>query len=91
MVPPNINFWSISRNESVESQQNHAIRNGFLHTQLCLNDIFNPGYSLKMLLRKKHPFLTEFVSIMNSCFIQYIAPLVEYVNAAEERNSFCQL
>ena len=27
---------------------------------------------------------------MNSCFIQYNAPLVEYVNVAQEIDSFCQ-
>ena len=34
--------------------------------------------------------MTEFVSIMNSCFIQYNEPLVEYVNVAQEIDSFCQ-
>ena len=29
MVPPNINFWSISRKECLESQQKHAVRNRF--------------------------------------------------------------
>ena len=32
----------------------------------------------------------EFVLIMNSCFIQYNAPLVEYVNVTQEVNSFYQ-
>ena len=30
----------------------------------------------------------DFVLIMNSCFIQYKAPLVENVNLAEELNAF---
>ena len=29
--------------------------------------------------------------MMNSCLIQYNAPLVEYVNVAQEINSFCQM
>ena len=40
--------------------------------------------------RTSDPFLTEFVLFMNSCFIQYNAPLVEYVNVAQEINSLCQ-
>ena len=39
---------------------------------------------------KEHPFLMEFVLIMNSCFIHYNAPVVEYVNKAPEKNSFGQ-
>ena len=89
MVPPNWNFWSISRKESLESQQKHALRNRFLRTLLYSNVIFNPGYNRKMLKEKEHPFLPEFLLIMNSCFIQYNAPLVEYVNVAQEINSFC--
>ena len=52
-VPPNLNLWSISRKESLESQQKHALRNRFLRTLLCSNDIFNPGYNRKMLMRKR--------------------------------------
>ena len=29
MSPPNLNFWSISRTESPESQQKFALRNSF--------------------------------------------------------------
>ena len=43
-----------------------------------------------MLMRKKHPFLTEFVLIMNSCFVQYDAPLEEDIKVAQKKNSFCQ-
>ena len=53
MFPPNLNFWSISRKESLESQQQHALRNKFLRTLLCSNDILNPGYNRKMLMRKR--------------------------------------
>ena len=53
MVPPNLNFWSISRKESLESQQKHALRKRFLRTLLSSNDICNPGYNRKMLMRKK--------------------------------------
>ena len=57
MSPPNLNFWSISRKESVESQQKHALRNKFLRTLLCSNDIFIPGYNRKMLMRKRTSIL----------------------------------
>ena len=49
-----------------------------------------PGTIEKCSLEREHPFLTEFVLIMNSFFIQYNPPLVEYINAAQEINSFCQ-
>ena len=52
MVPPNLNFWSISRKESLESQQKHALWYSFLRIPLCSIDIFNPGYKWKMLIRK---------------------------------------
>ena len=90
MVPPNLNFWSISRRESLESQQKHALRNRFMQTLLCSNEISIPGTIEKCSLEREHPFLTEFVSTMNSCLIQYNAPLVEYVNVAQEIDSFCQ-
>ena len=57
MVPPNLNFWSLSQRESLESQQNHAIRNNFLRTLLCSDDILNPGYNRKMLKKKRTSIL----------------------------------
>ena len=59
MVPPNIKFWSISRKESLESQQKHALRNRFLRTLLFSNDIFIPGYNRKMLMRKRTSLLAR--------------------------------
>ena len=59
MVPPSLYFWSISRKESLESQQKHALRNWFLRTLLCSNDTFNPGYNRKMLIRKRTSILDE--------------------------------
>ena len=53
MSPPNLNFWSISRNENPESQQKHELRNRFLRTLLFSNDIPNSGNSRKMLMRKR--------------------------------------
>ena len=53
MSPPNLNFWSISSKENLESQQKHAPRNRFLRTLLFSNDVFNPGYNRKMLMRKR--------------------------------------
>ena len=36
------------------------------------------------------PFLTKIILIMNSCVIQYNAPLVKHVNVAQLINCFCQ-
>ena len=87
MSPPNLNFWFISRKESPESHQKHALRNKFLRTLLCSNVIFHPGYNRKTLIGREHPFLPKFVLILNSCFIQCNAPLVENVNVAQEVNA----
>ena len=57
MSPPNLNFWSISRKESPESQQKHALRNRFLRTLLCSKDVFIPGYNRKTLIRKRTSIL----------------------------------
>ena len=57
MDPPNLTFWSISRKESLESQEEHAHRNEILRLLLCSNDIFNPGYNQKMLMRKRTSIL----------------------------------
>ena len=53
MVPPNLNFWSISPRECLESQQKHALRNRFLRNLLCSNDYFNPRYNQKKIIRKR--------------------------------------
>ena len=53
MSPPGLNFWSISRKESPESQQKQALRKRLLRTLLCSNDIFNPGYNRKTLITKR--------------------------------------
>ena len=52
MSPPRLNFWSISRKESLESQQKRALRKKLLRSLLWSNDIFNPGYNRKTLMRK---------------------------------------
>ena len=57
MFPPNLNYWSISRKESPESQKKHALKNKFLGTLLCLNDIFNPEYNRKLIMRKRTSIL----------------------------------
>ena len=62
MIPANLNFWSISRKESLESQENHAHRNKFLKALFCSNEIFIPGYNRKMLIRKRASTLDK------SCF-----------------------
>ena len=60
----NLNFWSISRKESLESQPKHALRNRFLRRFLCSNDILNPGYNRKMLMRKR-------TSILDAVYFDY--------------------
>ena len=57
MVPPNLSFWSISRKESLESQQKQTLRSRFLRTLLCSNDFSNAGYNRKMLMRKRTSIL----------------------------------
>ena len=44
----------------------------------------------KCSLEREHPFLTKFVLLMNSCFIEYNATLVKYANATQQINLFCQ-
>ena len=70
------NFYFLS-----EKSGRPALTNTFLQTLLCSKDILESGYNQKMLMRKKT--LSEFVLIMNSCFIQYNAPLKEYVNVTQ--------
>ena len=53
MSPSNGNFWSISRKQSLEFLQKHALRNRFLRRLLCPNDIFNPGYKRKTVIKKR--------------------------------------
>ena len=57
MSPPNLNFCSISRRESLESQKKHALRKRILRTLLFSNDTFNQGYNRKMLKRKRTSIL----------------------------------
>ena len=49
-----------------------------------------PGTIGKHLFEEEHPYLTEFVLIMNTCFIQYNAALVENVDVAQEVNALSQ-
>ena len=57
MVPPNLKFCFISRNECPESQQKHELKNRFLRALLCSNDVLNPGYNRKSLIRKSTSIL----------------------------------
>ena len=83
MIPSNLTFWSISRKESLESQQKHAPRNKFLRTLLCSNDIFIPGYNRKMLMRKR----TSIFARVCFNYEQLFHPVVEDVNVAQEIKS----
>ena len=88
MVPPNLNSRSISRKEILESQQKQALRNRFLRTILCSNDIFVPGYNRKMLTRKRRSILDRVCFNYEQLF--HPVPIVEYVKVAEEIDSFRQ-
>ena len=57
MSTPNLKFWSISREEGLQSQQKLARRNRFLRTLLCSNDFFSARYNQKMLMRKRTSIL----------------------------------
>ena len=57
MSPPKSNFWSMSHEENPETQQKHAPKTRFLRTLLFSNDILNPGYNQKMLIRKRTSIL----------------------------------
>ena len=60
MVPPNFNCRSISRKESLETLQKHALGKKLLRTLLCWNDTCNPGYTGKTLIRGRTSFLEKF-------------------------------
>ena len=90
MVPPNLNFYSISTKDSLEFQKKHALGNRFLRALLCSNAVFNPGCNRKNFIRKSTPLPDKIVLNMNSCFIQYNAPFFKYVNRAQKINSFCR-
>ena len=57
MVPPKLSFWSISRKESLDSQEKHADKKRSLRLLLCSNDNFDSGYNRKMLIRKRTSLL----------------------------------
>ena len=57
MSLPKLNFWSISRKKSLEPQQKHALRNTFLRTLLCSDDLLNPGYNRKTIIRRRTSIL----------------------------------
>ena len=48
MVPPKLKFWPISRKKNLETQQEPALKNGFLQTLLSSNDnivlLMNSGF-----------------------------------------------
>ena len=66
---------------------NMHLEKGFCEHFCVQMSFLIPGTIGKRWLEREHPFLTEFVLIMNSCFIQYNAPLVENVNVAQKVNA----
>ena len=46
-----------------------------------------PGTIGRCSLEREHPFLTELDLIMNSCFVQYNASLLDYVKVAQKKVS----
>ena len=63
---------------------------GFCEYYFVQMTFLHPGIIGRSSWGKEHPFLTEFVLFMNSCFIRYNAPLVVFVNLAQEINLFRQ-
>ena len=59
MVPPTINFWSVSQKQSLASQQRHAVTNKLLRAKLCSIDTFDPAYNQKKLTRKRTSIIEE--------------------------------
>ena len=90
MGPPNLNFWYISSEENLNSQQKHALRKRFMRALLCPNDKFNPGCNRKKLIRKGTSILEKGCFNYEQCFIQYNAQLVNNVKVAQLINSFSQ-
>ena len=74
MVPPNLNFCSVSQKESLESQRKHALRKKFLRIILCSTENFNRGQNPKLLIRKGRSIFDKNFFQMKSCLIQYNAP-----------------
>ena len=68
MVQPKLNCWSISRKESLESQQKYALRKRFLRTLWRPKDIFHPGYNRKILMRKRTSFFDGVCFINDQLF-----------------------
>ena len=88
-------------NDELRTPSAIVITNGFTKIKLCLRigfcehycaqiTFFIPGTIGKCSLEREHPLLTEFVLSMNSFFVRYNPPLVEYVNVAHWINSFCE-
>ena len=59
MVPQDSYFRSVSRKESLESQQKDAQKNRLLRAVFCLNDNFNSEYNRKMPIRKRMSTLDQ--------------------------------
>ena len=81
MSPPNLNFWSTSRKESLESHRKMHLEIGFCE-HYCVQMTIGKRY-----IERERPFATEFESIMNSCFNQYNVSLVKNVNVAQVVNA----
>ena len=90
MVPPNSFFWPSNVKKVYNLNRNMHSEIVFCEQYCDQMTFLIPGTIGKCSSGKKNPILTEFVLIMNSCFIQYNAPLVEYVSLAQEINAFCQ-
>ena len=57
MVSQNLNFWSISRKESLQTYQKYGLRNRILRALLCSNYIFNLKYNRESLIRRRAAIL----------------------------------
>ena len=90
MVPPNLIFGPSHVEKVLNANRNMHLKIGFCEHYCVQMTISIPGTIEKCSLERGHPFLTVFVSTFDNCFIQYNAPLVEYVNVAQEIDPFCQ-
>ena len=89
MVPTNLNFGP-SQVKTVRNPNRNRYSKIFCETYCVRLTISIPGTIENCSLEREHPFLTEFVLIVNSCFIQYNLPLVESVNVARKKKLFGQ-
>ena len=76
-------FWSVSGKKCLESQQKKEPRIDFGDHYFVQITILIPDTTGKSSLERYHPLLTEFLILMNSCFVQYNEQLEKLVNVLQ--------